>query len=194
MNFYRGTPAAVTLYDGTVLVLGGEVSRVDGKPVTAANLTADIYNPATGQFTETAGPLPTSFATPTLTLLSTGKVLVVSGSLDSWAAGYANTALYNPATRKFETAGSLLHNRWGHAATLLPNGKVMITGGYDQSGLVPTAELYDPGSNIFSSSGTLAYARANPAAAMLWNGKVLVVGGASGGNGSNPLAMAEISQ
>jgi len=194
MTFYRGTAAAVTLYDGTVLVLGGELSRVDGKPVTAANLTADIYNPATGQFTESAGPLPTSFATPTLTLLSTGKVLVVSGSLDSWAAGYANSALYNPATRKFETAGSLLHNRWGHAATLLPNGKVMITGGYDQNGLVPTAELYDPGSNSFSSCGTLAYARAYPAAAMLWNGKVLVVGGAGSGNGSNPSATAEISQ
>ena len=45
------------------------------------------------------------------------------------------------------------YERGGHTATLLPNGKVLVLGGY--SGVhVRTAELYDPSTGTWSVTGS----------------------------------------
>jgi len=54
--------------------------------------------------------------------------------------GLANSELYDPVTGTFAAAGSMTVERYGHTATLLPNGKVLIAGGQNSS----SAELYDP--------------------------------------------------
>ncbi len=76
-----------------------------------------------------------------------------------------------------------------HTATLLPSGKVLITGGYNDGDLLSSAELYDPTSGMWSSTGSLATARYLHTATLLPNGKVLVVGGA---NSSGFLSSAEL--
>jgi WD40 repeat protein len=64
-----------------------------------------------------------------------------------------------------------------HTATLLPNGKMLVTGGgQDQT----SAELYDPATDIWTLTGALRAARGGHTATLLPNGKVLVAGGASG--------------
>ena len=60
-----------------------------------------------------------------------------------------------------------------HTATLLPNGKVLIAGGY----LDASAELYDPATGTWSATGELSEARWSHTATLLLNGKVLVAGG-----------------
>jgi hypothetical protein len=73
--------------------------------------------------------------------------------------------------------------RYAHTATLLPNGKVLVTGGF--SGLdaqssgtaLSTAELYDPATGAFTPTGSMATARGGQTATLLSNGKVLVAGG-----------------
>ena len=66
-----------------------------------------------------------------------------------------------------------------HTATLLPNGKVLVAGGFDISGnALASAELYDPASGTWTATGSLATARAYHTATLLPNGKVLVAGGA----------------
>ena len=65
----------------------------------------------------------------------------------------------------------------GHTATLLPNGKVLVAGGYDSVGSLASAELYDPASGTWTATGSLATARASHTATLLPNGKVLVAGG-----------------
>lgn len=78
----------------------------------------------------------------------------------------------------FERTGSLANARYGHTATLLPNGKVLVVGGYTvEHGNVASAELYDPASGTWTATGSLTTPRGGHTATLLPNGKVLVVGG-----------------
>jgi Kelch motif/Galactose oxidase, central domain len=72
-------------------------------------------------------------------------------------------------------AGSLAISRVDHTSTLLPNGKVLVTGG--GVGATATAELYDPVANSWSAAASMTAPRANHTATLLPSGKVLVVGG-----------------
>jgi hypothetical protein len=69
-----------------------------------------------------------------------------------------------------------------HTATLLPNGKVLVAGGFFTShdGIfhwLSSAELYDPASGTWNSTSNLSTERSSATATLLPNGKVLVAGG-----------------
>lgn len=74
----------------------------------------------------------------------------------------------------FTLTGSLLYKRFGQTATVLPNGKVLITGG-DYFADNATAELYDPATGKFSATGKMLDAQNSYTATLLDNGKVLFV-------------------
>jgi len=63
---------------------------------------------------------------------------------------YKSTELYDPAKGKFERAGDMTMARVGHAAVLLPSGKVLIAGGWIGQGCTDSAELYDPATRRFT--------------------------------------------
>jgi hypothetical protein len=69
-------------------------------------------------------------------------VLVVGGQ---GSGGYLSSAeLYEPATGTWAPAGGLVTGRQSHSAALLPDGRVLVTGGYDGSWPRPTtSELYE---------------------------------------------------
>ena len=74
--------------------------------------------------------------------------------------------------------GSLNTVRMTHTATLLPNGKVLVAGGYDGgSAYLASAELYDPAAGTWTPTGSLTGARYYHTATLLPDGKVLVAGG-----------------
>jgi hypothetical protein len=78
--------------------------------------------------------------------------------------------------------GSMATARAEATASLLPNGRVLVAGGYDDAGtILKTAELYDPGTGRFAPAGAMTHARVGHAAASLEDGRVLIVGGSSGG-------------
>jgi hypothetical protein len=81
-------------------------------------------------------------------------------------------------------------------ATLLPNGRVLITGGWSTEGSLSSAELYDPSSATFMSTGSMSEGRYQNAAQLLPGGLVLVVGGECSGDHcggvSGPLASSEL--
>ena len=89
----------------------------------------------------------------------------------------------------FSAVAPMHQARFGHTATLLQDGKVLVTGGGTISDLLATSELYDPVSNSWSSTGSLKTAREYHTATLLTSGKVLVVGGSQFGV---PLQSAEI--
>ncbi|MDO8734698.1 MAG: tetratricopeptide repeat protein, partial [Elusimicrobiota bacterium] len=82
----------------------------------------------------------------------------------------------------WRTTNSMTTVRAWHTATLLPNGKVLITGGWNGSYL-STAELYDPSAGTFSNTGSMSTARQHHAATLLPSGKVLITGGFNGSSG-----------
>ncbi len=62
--------------------------------------------------------------------------------------------------------------RYAHSATLLPNGQVLVAGGFSAS-----AELYDPATGLWTSTGSMTTLRTGHSATLLLDGKVLVAGG-----------------
>jgi hypothetical protein len=83
------------------------------------------------------------------------------------------------AQQSVET-GSLNVARRGHQATLLPDGRVLVSGGYDaSSGGIAAAEIYNPATGVWSVVGSNIIARLEHAASLLQDGRVLVVGGIS---------------
>jgi hypothetical protein len=60
---------------------------------------------------------------------------------------------------------------------LLPNGKVLVAGGEDDSDYLSSVELYDPATGMWTLTGTLNAAREYHTATLLHNGKVLVAAG-----------------
>ena len=66
--------------------------------------------------------------------------------------------------------------RYGHTATLLDNGKVLLVGGYPVS---IAAELYDPATGTWSATGSAIGSVYSHTATKMANGKVLVAGGTS---------------
>jgi N-acetylneuraminic acid mutarotase len=62
-------------------------------------------------------------------------------------------------------------------ATLLPNGLVLVTGGYGSGGVLASAELYNPATGTWTTTGSLNAAREVHTATLLPNGLVLVAGG-----------------
>ena len=55
--------------------------------------------------------------------------------------------------------GSMNTTRYGHTATLLPNGQVLVVGGDGDGGPMATAELYDPATGTWTVTGPMHTAR-----------------------------------
>lgn len=123
-----------------------------------------------GTFTGT-GSMTTDRIFQRATVLFDGRVLVTGGTSTG-----AFAELYDPATGTFTAAGNMV-TRYKHTATLLPDGKVLIAGGYVGPDISATAELYDPSSGTFAPTGNMNVARQAHVATLLASGKVLVAGG-----------------
>ena len=80
--------------------------------------------------------------------------------------------------------------RASHAATLLPDGRVLVCGGWNGERAVSSAETYDPATGVWTPVGDMAEARASLIAVRLLDGRVLIVGGGDGRLGT--LATAEV--
>ena len=79
--------------------------------------------------------------------------------------------------------------RSGHTATLLKDGRVLLTGGENSGAASSTVEIFNSATNSFSFAGMLSSPRKAHAATVLADGRVLIAGGS---NGSAALASMEI--
>jgi hypothetical protein len=123
MTAARFSQTATLLNDGTVLVVGG--------------ITADLYDPSSETFTATGSP--TSLREwHTATLLTDGTVLVTGGRLTVHEGprfcspqpfSLADAELFAPKSGTFTATTTMATERGSHTATLLADGKVLVTGG-----------------------------------------------------------------
>ena len=100
-----------------------------------------------------------------------------------------SAVIYDPTAGTWSVTGSMGADREDFTATLLPNGKVLVAGGFSNSSFSNSAELYDPATGTWSVTGALARGRTGHTATLLPNGKVLVAGGFWGGGLTSPRAL-----
>jgi hypothetical protein len=214
----RAFHTATLLNDGTVLIAGG-ITDFTGD----ATSSAEIFNPATGAFTATTGTMTTPRAGHTATLLANGTVLITGGaSSNAGTFTSLNTAeIYDPTTELFSpTTGPMTAFRWQHTATLLGDGTVLLTGGFDGTAswvLAPfgkkaagdagswtptsgsiegTSETYDSTTGTFTAGPAMIAGRFGHTATLLTTGPntgdVLIVAGFGGNVPGTPLKTTEL--
>jgi hypothetical protein len=147
MGTWRYSHTATLLNDGKVLVTGGAV----GGTVLA---TAEIFDPARGTFAPT-GSMGSVRCLHTATLLKDGKVLVTGGLENFFRMPALSAAeLFDPTSGTFGATADMTAARYSHTATLLTNGKVLVTGGVGSvvagfSTALATAELDSPDESVW---------------------------------------------
>jgi Bacterial Ig-like domain (group 3)/Galactose oxidase, central domain/Kelch motif len=156
----------------------------------APSSSAEVYDTLNNSIVPIAA-LNTARSQHTATALANGKILIAGGQVSS-PTGFSATAtaeLYDPNTQTFTALqgarscpgvpGCMSQARWGHSATLLPDGRVLIAGGADalESGTTNTAELYDPATQTFTLTGPMATQRIFHTAAWIPSEKKVLISG-----------------
>lgn len=195
------TVLSATFAGGTGVITPGDLALDSGGAVTVAPTADQTY---TLTVTNDAGDVATATTTVTITadtghftlgaqmvhprsghsatLLANGKVLVAGGRVarDGGPLPVLPAELYDPATGAFQESGALPSGRWHPRAVLLADGRVLVAGGWDDSGrALASALIYDPVTGLFTPTGSMATARAEFAMARLADGRVMVIGGDS---------------
>jgi N-acetylneuraminic acid mutarotase len=96
--------------------------------------------------------------------------------------------LYDADSDTWEATGALITARYDHTATRLPNGMILVAGGFGglpdplHTGGAPlnSVELYDPSTGTWSAAAAMTVARTQHTATLLASGRVLVTGGTDG--------------
>jgi hypothetical protein len=136
--------AATSLSDGRILVAGGDASVSPGQGKGVVLSAAELYDPGSGKFS------PTGFMTlerrdHTATRLQDGRVLITGGDNPNSGTGLRTAEIYDPVTGKFSpTSPSMAHLRYGHTATLLLDGRVLVAGGFGDLQASTTGEVCQP--------------------------------------------------
>jgi hypothetical protein len=163
MTTARADHTATLLADGRVLIGG-----VGG---------AELYDTFTGVFGAVVNA-PNLLYEKTATLLTDGTVLFAAPGFGFPDAGYR----YDPSIGTFDNIDDDLGVVFfGHAASVLMNGKVLVSGGgdadVDVGDVLYQAELYDAGSNTFAWTANMTECRWHHTSTLLPDGTVLIAGG-----------------
>ncbi|CAF1220558.1 unnamed protein product [Adineta steineri] len=79
--------------------------------------------------------------------------------------------------RGWVSTGNMTSARYWHTASLLSNGKVLVTGGSANGIFLNSADLYDSSTGTWTPTSNMTDERIYHTASLLSNGKVLVTGG-----------------
>lgn len=184
----RAAHTATVLADGKVLLAGGNCDDSSGSS------TAEIFDPESRNLRAVGSMIECRYG-HTATLLPTGEVLIAGGTDSLGYASYRIQAghlrfidyrihpsveIFDPDTESFAAGEGMAFARFGHTATSLPDGRVLIVGGASYR----RAELYNPDDGKFTSAARTDAVRYNHTATALPDGRVLLAGGGPGGSRS----------
>lgn len=174
MSTGRSDARAVAVSPTLLFVHGGARSLSASRTAEWVDLTSGLSHPA---------PVSPSRAYHSATLLRDGRILVAGGlSTEAYPGGVSPTLeLWDPVSRGWRlVAQPLQQARQGHTATLLPDGRVLLVGGYTATGMAASAEVFDPRSETTELIPSPLLARAGHAVAPSPDGTVLIAGGEQG--------------
>jgi hypothetical protein len=192
MSVPRSGASAAPLPDGRVLVAGGS----DGPQCLSS---AEVFDPATNTFSSAGiGSMSVPRCGAVAAPLPGGRILMAGGNAAFNAFHDLSSAeVFDPATNTFSTTGigSMSVPRDGASAASLPDGRVLVAGGFSTAAYLSSAEVFDPATNTFSAAGigSMSVGRHGASAASLPDGRVLVTGGFSGAYLSSAEVFSQVS-
>ena len=148
-----------------------------------------LYDPATNAWEPTSHPKHPR-ADETVLTLANGDVMTAGGDITegTWPETHIvvekTVEEYDPNTNTWTELAPMEHARASETATVMPEGKVLVTGGVDEMSLfessyyaVNSTEMYDPHANSWTARAPMNLARDSHSATLLPDGDVLVAGG-----------------
>jgi len=167
-DVFRYGQQALGLPNGDVLITGG----IDG---AGPGIGAELFELTLGVFRRLTG-MGVARRWHSMSALDDGQVLVAGGE------DRPTAEIFDPRTYAFRMLhGEMSQPRWGHTATKLADGRVLLAGGWrlrDFGQATLSADLFDPQTERFTSiERGLSVPRAAFTATTLHDGRVLFVGG-----------------
>ncbi len=185
---------ASVLSNGFVMVSGGMRLQIFPTATLISLNNLSFFNPTTNTFAATFSPLgggpvvtpslATARGSHTQTTLLDGRVMVTGGNTGANGTNpgspTATVELFDPQTGLVSAGPPMSVARADHQASLLPDGRVVVSG-------MTTWQVFDPGTTLWSTNYTMQRARIAHAAVVLANHagpglhRVLLIAGAGSG-------------
>jgi hypothetical protein len=160
-------------------VLPGGKVLLFSYPFRSVGSDAYVWNPATGAMTNVSIGWNRDIFCSGHSFLPDGRLFVTGGHVHAGAYGLGvrNNDIYDPATGTFSPAPLLTEERWYPTNVELPNGRVLVFGGFkntNTSTKAVTVDSYDPVANTITTlPSTANRALGNyPRLHLLPNGKI----------------------
>jgi hypothetical protein len=181
---------APSLTQPTVPIVGGTFANApDGGVLFAGGSgpLAQLYKSRTEEWVQAGATFGVGLLSQS-TSLADGRVLFTGGMDATTGQPTSAAAIYDPVA---QTTTNLTMNvaRAGHGASLMGNGRVLVTGGYSAldlqnplsllTGMIVSTEIFDPLTNTFTPGPNMLEARALHTSTTLTSGQVLIAGGLS---------------
>ena len=136
----------------------------------------DIYDPLTGRITRASSTLLTRRGAHTATALASSGGVLIAGGTDGERM-LNSVVLIDSCGTSFE-GPPMVRGRSAHTATMLRDGRVLVTGGSTARGTVTAScEIFDPVAGSWTETAPMSVRRHKHAAILLADGRVLVAGG-----------------
>ena len=173
MNLPRALHKLILLSSGNVLSIGGLFER-----------SCEVFDPQIESWTMTDSMIVArNWGGFTTTMLLDNRILMAGGlTQDSLGGQFKilnNCEIYNPLTEKWTAVSSMNLGRYNHSATLLNDGRVLVTGGETDVLTTSLCEIYDPTTNIWSNAASMNEKRSSHASILLITGNVFTSGGSN---------------
>jgi N-acetylneuraminic acid mutarotase len=113
--------------------------------------TPTVWNYVLNTFTNV--PAPADLFCSGHALLADGRVLVVGGYGESDSTiGIANAEVFDPSSNTWTPVPNMAYRRWYPAATTLPDGRILVTAGWQTTSHTNAgiSEIYDPAGNSWT--------------------------------------------
>jgi tetrahydromethanopterin S-methyltransferase subunit B/cytoskeletal protein CcmA (bactofilin family) len=158
----------------TLLIAGGQADP-------GLLFSTETFDPADQTFRTSSPNVPVLGSGHTATVLLDGRVLITGGQADAFTA--QTVVLFTPAGGPEAGTFTVLPHglatpRWDHTATVLADGRILITGGRNDTGILASAEVFDPATETMTAlADAMTTPRAGHTATLLPDGRVLLLGG-----------------